>query len=92
MAWSKKAGDKINGGIMETEILKCNLCGENIPAEHDGRWTLGHNPDPLITSPDDRCCGTCNDLYVTKARIWGSTGDMHMEQIRKAIQVIRGEI
>ena len=77
---------------METEILKCNLCGEDIPAEYDGKWTLGHNPDPLITSPDDRCCGTCNDLYVTKARIWGSTGEMHLEQIRKAIQIIRGEI
>ena len=70
--------------FMETEILKCNLCGEDIPAE-------GHNPDPLTTSPDDRCCGTCNDLYVEKARIWGSTGEMHLEQIRKAIQIIRGE-
>ena len=81
-----KAGDKIKGEIMK---LKCNLCGENIPAEHDGKWTLGHNPDPLSASPDDRCCRECNDTHVWDARLYSATYGMNPAEIKNAIDEIR---
>ena len=75
---------------MKTEVLKCNLCGEDIPPEYDGKWTLGHNPDPLSTSPDDRCCGTCNDTHVWDARLYSATYGMETTaQIENAINEIR---
>lgn len=45
----------------------CCLCGEKIPVEH-GTWIWGHNPDPL-GSPEESCCGDCNDSLVTPSRI-----------------------
>jgi len=69
--------------------LFCNLCGSKIEAEHGGAWTLGHNPEPLISHPDDRCCRACNDTYVFQARLYDSTSHLNKAQIAIAIDFIR---
>ena len=69
--------------------LFCNLCGSKIEAEHGGAWTLGHNPEPLSSHPDDRCCRACNDPYVFQARLYDSTSHLNDAQIAIAIDFIR---
>ena len=69
--------------------LFCNLCGSEIQPEHGVAWTLGHNPDPLSTHPDDRCCRECNDTYVFQARLYDSTSHLNDAQIAIAIDFIR---
>ena len=71
------------------EKLFCNLCGGEIQPEHGGAWTLGHNPEPLSSHPDDRCGRACNDSYVIHARLWDSTVNLSKAQIAIAIDLIR---
>jgi putative lipase involved disintegration of autophagic bodies len=46
--------------------MTCSICFNEIPAEHDGRWTQGHNAEPVNSG---RCCGSCNSLVVIPARL-----------------------
>jgi len=43
-------------------MTDCILCGESIE-------DFGHNPWPLSTDEEDRCCDVCNVLHVVPARI-----------------------
>lgn len=45
------------------EILKCSICGNNIP-NYFG-WKYGNNAWPIN---DGRCCNDCNEMYVIPAR------------------------
>jgi hypothetical protein len=50
----------------------CCLCGqlcEPWPTGDEEPLGYGHNPAPLGTWDDDRCCNTCNDTEVIPARI-----------------------
>ena len=54
------------------EQLTCNICEIDIPPEHDGKWTGGHNPEPIYVGEsdfNDRCCAECNDRIVLPARL-----------------------
>ena len=66
------------------KLLFCNLCGSEIVG-------YGNNPEPLSSHPSERCCDLCNFAYVLWARRMDSAAHMHMKQIRKAVQIIRGE-
>ena len=68
---------------MDDELF-CNLCGAEILG-------YGNNPEPLSSHPSERCCDLCNLTHVLSARRMDSVGHMHIEQIRKAVQIIRGE-
>jgi hypothetical protein len=46
--------------------MTCSICFTEIPAEHDGQWTKGHNAEPVNSG---RCCGKCNERVVIPARI-----------------------
>lgn len=49
------------------ETLTCSICSQPIAAEGPkGEWTHGHNAAPVTP---ERCCGTCNDVYVVPIRI-----------------------
>jgi len=52
----------------ETKTLICSLCGESIKTDEFG-WVGGHNPFPLGSNDDDRCCEKCNWERVIPARL-----------------------
>lgn len=56
------------------KTLICCLCGEEILDPY------GHNPYPLATNPEDRCCETCNDTKVIPARIANIRPDLVQTQ------------
>ena len=41
---------------------RCALCGENYN-------DFGHNPVPVLSSPEFRVCGDCNTFYVLPVRL-----------------------
>jgi len=53
--------------------MKCAICKGKIEKEFapDGTvfWDKGHNPAPVKTGPEDRCCAACNWAVVVPARI-----------------------
>ncbi len=50
---------------MSSEYPKpCCLCNQQITGVHDD-----HNPAPLKTGENDRCCSLCNQELVIEARI-----------------------
>ena len=70
----------------------CSICNQPIPAEHGGKWTHGHNADPVTP---DRCCGLCNDTYVIPFRIalmMSGKAKANVEaQLRKLQSKLRGK-
>ena len=81
---------KLQEKTMDDKLI-CNICGGEVLPEHNGAWTLGHNPAPLSLDDDDRCCRECNDTYVTPARLWDSTRNLNRTQIKIAIDIIRSK-
>jgi len=53
--------------------MKCCICNSEIEKQQssDGRvfWDKGHNPAPVMTGEDDRCCGDCNCAIIIPARL-----------------------
>lgn len=47
----------------------CCLCGQPCEPWVPGQEGWGHNPDPLGTNEDDRCCDYCNASKVIPARV-----------------------
>ena len=45
--------------------MKCSICQQKIEPDANG-WDQGHNAEPIN---DGRCCGVCNDIIVTSARL-----------------------
>ena len=45
--------------------MKCSICKEKINSDNNG-WSEGHNAEPIN---DGRCCGVCNEIVVTSARL-----------------------
>ncbi len=45
--------------------MKCSICKEKIKPDING-WSKGHNAEPINNG---RCCGICNDIVVTTARL-----------------------
>ena len=45
--------------------MKCSICKEKINSDNNG-WSEGHNAEPINNG---RCCGVCNDIIVTPARL-----------------------
>ena len=45
--------------------MKCSICQEKIEPDPSG-WDKGHNAEPINNG---RCCGVCNDIIVTSARL-----------------------
>jgi len=48
----------------------CCLCDTIIKIEPGG-WSKGHNPAPLMTGKEDRCCNDCNTFEVIPERLQG---------------------
>ena len=65
----------------EPEMICC-ICNRGIDVQytHDGEvnWTKGHNPEPVKSGPDDRCCSFCNSAVVIPERL-----RKHYEEVRK---------
>jgi len=45
--------------------MKCSICQDKIKPDSNG-WSEGHNAEPVNNG---RCCGVCNDIVVTTARL-----------------------
>ena len=73
----------MNTNAQEKRI--CCICGRPIEEEANG-WNYGHNPDPVATGPDDRCCGVCDWFVVQPARIRKSSA------WEKALEYANGDI
>lgn len=58
--------------------MKCCICDGEIDKHYtpEGKmyWDQGHNPDPVKTGEDDRCCDNCNSTVVLTARLVGRAG------------------
>jgi hypothetical protein len=52
----------------------CCLCGQPCEPWHAPPTGYGHNPWPLGTDPEGRCCNTCNDTRVIPARLGRTFG------------------
>lgn len=48
--------------------MKCCLCGKDIKADSIG-WDMGHNPAPVCTIENARCCDECNARIVVPYRL-----------------------
>lgn len=46
----------------ENDRWNCSICG--MPSRG-----FGHNPQPVRENYEDRCCETCNTIFVIPARI-----------------------
>ncbi len=59
---------KLSGG----QAMKCCICGGDVDKHYTPQgvmyWDKGHNPDPVKTGEDDRCCDACNTNVVIPAR------------------------
>jgi len=51
----------------ETKSINCCLCGKRIESTPNG-WIYGNNPHPLMKHHSDRCCDSCNEIYVLPTR------------------------
>jgi hypothetical protein len=53
--------------------MKCCICDGEIDKHYtpEGKmyWDKGHNPAPVKTGEDDRCCDNCNATVVLTARL-----------------------
>lgn len=53
--------------------MQCCLCNGEIDKHYtlEGRmyWDKGHNPAPVKTGADDRCCDECNATAVMPVRL-----------------------
>jgi hypothetical protein len=53
--------------------MKCCICGGDVDKHYTREgvmyWDKGHNPDPVKTGEDDRCCDACNTNVVIPARV-----------------------
>ena len=63
-------------------MMKCNLCGCEIKG-----W--GNNPAPLIENDDDRCCDSCNSMYVIPMRIYMLAHELEHGEIVQTIRQIK---
>ena len=58
--------------------MKCCICDGEIDKHYtpEGKmyWDQGHNPAPVKTGEDDRCCDNCNATVVIPARLVNQTG------------------
>lgn len=58
--------------------MKCSICDGEIEKKFDPQgamyWDKGHNPDPVKTGEDDRCCDVCNEQVVIPRRLKGLLG------------------
>ena len=46
----------------------CCLCDQEVDVQPHG-WAGGHNPEPLASGEDKRCCTACNETRVIPARL-----------------------
>ena len=53
---------------VKSKSINCSLCSNKIETNMFG-WNLGNNPHPLMEKDDDRCCDSCNTIYVNPSRI-----------------------
>jgi hypothetical protein len=49
--------------------MTCVLCGGQCEPWHVGATGFGHNPEPLASYEDGRCCDYCNGSKVIPARM-----------------------
>jgi hypothetical protein len=51
----------------------CCICNQDIDVQYtsDGEveWTEGHNPEPVVTGSEARCCSFCNGAIVIPERV-----------------------
>tara|TARA_R110002020_G_scaffold276042_8_gene491288 strand:- start:2151 stop:2408 length:258 start_codon:yes stop_codon:yes gene_type:complete len=74
--------------------MKCCLCDGEVDKhytpEGEMYWDKGHNPAPVKTGEDDRCCDTCNATVVIPARLVHA-GGMEPEAASKLAEVIMAD-
>ena len=55
------------------KITKCCICNGKIDKhytpEGEMYWDKGHNPAPVKTGEDDRCCDKCDETVVMPVRL-----------------------
>lgn len=58
----KKSNTEVNDTFDPEAIVKCCLCGKEIP------WRQSANPWPLVEDEESRCCHDCDERKVLPAR------------------------
>ena len=56
-----------------TNQIQCSICGKEVDKHYtpsgEMYWDKGHNPFPVKTGENDRCCDTCEAVVVFPARM-----------------------
>lgn len=65
----------------------CSICCRDIDIQYtqDGevQWSKGHNPSPITTGLEDRCCSYCNATVVIPERLRRSVRLSVSERLRR---------
>ena len=66
--------------------MKCCICDGEIDKHYtpEGKmyWDKGHNPAPVKSGEDDRCCDNCNTTAVIPARLVAHSGVSFEEALK----------